>query len=98
MTGIAPAAAAHLRNREAGGHPTGPRRLRLRTHLAGLLLAVLLPSLALGGATAWHLAQSYQRASEKRLIDTARALALAIDAEIGAVLTAAETLAASPLL
>ncbi len=98
MTGLAPAATPRQRSREAGGQPAGRRRLRLRTHLAGLVLAVLLPSLALGGATAWHLARSYQGASEGRLIDTARALALATDAEIGAVLTAAETLAASPLL
>jgi PAS domain S-box-containing protein len=59
---------------------------------------VLLPSLALGGATAWHLAGLYRTASEERLGDTARALALAVDGEFEILQTAVLALASSPLL
>ncbi|GGG28338.1 hypothetical protein GCM10010964_15310 [Caldovatus sediminis] len=84
----------------AAPRPRGnPRRLPgLWAHLAGLVLAVLIPSLALGAVTAWWLAENYRVAFEERLSGTARALAAAADAEIGAVITAAATLAASPLL
>ncbi|CAA9224601.1 MAG: Chemotaxis protein methyltransferase CheR [uncultured Craurococcus sp.] len=73
-------------------------RVGLAGHLFGLVLAVLMPSLALGGATAWHLAGLYRSASEERLGDTARALALAVDGEFEVFQTAALALATSPLL
>ncbi|MGG5820999.1 HWE histidine kinase domain-containing protein [Falsiroseomonas sp. HW251] len=44
------------------------------------------------------MAQNYREAFELRLSDTARALALALDAELGSAFAAVETLAASPLL
>ncbi len=73
-------------------------RVGLAGHLLGLVLAVLVPSLALGGATAWHLAGLYRAASEERLSDTARALALAVDGEFETFQTAVLALASSPLL
>ncbi|MBL6080205.1 PAS domain S-box protein [Belnapia sp. T18] len=73
-------------------------RVGLAGHLLGLVLAVLVPSLALGGATAWHLAGLYRAASEERLKDTARALALAVDGELEIFQTAVLALASSPLL
>jgi PAS domain S-box-containing protein len=76
--------------------PTPRPRWGLQAHLLAVVLAVLLPALALGAATAWQVAQSHRRASEERLTDTARALALALDAEIGAHIAALRALAASP--
>lgn len=87
-------------------HPTpgaiGPEAGRgapsLRTHLVALVLAVLLPALGLGAATAWHMAQNYRHAFEERLSDTARALATAADKELGIHLATVHALATSPLL
>ena len=70
----------------------------LRFHLVGLVLASLLPALTVGGAAAWHLAQSYSRSFEARLQDTARALALYLDGEIKHQIAAVAALAASPSL
>jgi PAS domain S-box-containing protein len=63
-----------------------------------LVLAVLLPSLALGAATAWHMAGNYRAAFEERLSDTAQALALAVGREVQAHVAALTALAASPHL
>ncbi len=70
----------------------------LRAHLVGLLLASLLPTLVIGGAAAWYLAESYRAAFEARLQDTARALGLYLDGEIESRLNAVASMAASPLL
>lgn len=70
----------------------------LRARLVALVLAVLLPSLALGAATAWHMAGNYRTVFEERLADTAQALALALDREMQAHVAALTTLAASPWL
>uniref|UniRef100_UPI0012EDCFC6 cache domain-containing protein n=1 Tax=Belnapia moabensis TaxID=365533 RepID=UPI0012EDCFC6 len=70
----------------------------LRTYLVALVLAVLLPSLALGAATAWHMAGNYRAAFEERLSDTAQALALAVGREVQAHVAALNALAASPHL
>lgn len=67
----------------------------LRTHLLALVLAVLVPALAVGAAAAWQAATGHQRAFEARLQDTARALALALDARIGADLAVLTALAAA---
>jgi len=58
----------------------------------------MLPALALGGAVVWHSANAYRAAFEARLQDTAHALALAVDREIGAYRAVMQALAASPLL
>ncbi|WP_222440897.1 hypothetical protein, partial [Siccirubricoccus deserti] len=73
-------------------------RLGLRAHLVGLVLAVLLPALAVGGAAAWHAASAYRQAFEARLLDTARALSLAISSEFDTLGTAALALASAPSL
>jgi PAS domain S-box-containing protein len=80
----------------ASGSRTAPPRWGLRAHLLALVLAVLLPALALGGGTAWHMVQNYRRLFEERLTDTVRVLTLALDADIGAHLAALRALAASP--
>jgi PAS domain S-box-containing protein len=79
--------------------PGGSGRLPgLRTYLLGLVLAVLVPALAVAGAAAWNLADSYRHAFEARLGDTAQALALFLDSEIRVHLAAVASLASSPLL
>jgi PAS domain S-box-containing protein len=70
----------------------------LRFHLVGLVLASLFPALTIGGAAAWHLAESYSRSFEARLQDTARALALYLDREIEHQVGAVAALAASPTM
>ena len=78
--------------------PAMAKRRGLRAHLVALVLAVLLPALALGAATAWHMAGNYRAAFEERLSATAQALALALDREVQAHVAALTTLAASPRL
>ena len=86
----------------AGVEPPRPARrrppLRLPTLLAGLLAAVLLPMLLLGGAAIWQAVEGRQAAARGQLRDTARALSLAVDREIGAYRSAVATLAASSSL
>lgn len=75
--------------------PAGPQRRRslsLRSHLALLILAVLLPSLLLGAATLWQAAEAHRSAVESQVRFTARALALAVEREMAALLAAADTL------
>jgi two-component sensor histidine kinase len=75
-----------------------PRARTLRTHLVLLALALLLPALGLGLAVAWHAVEAYRSAYQARLQDTARALALALDREIGTFIATLEGLAVSPRL
>jgi PAS domain S-box-containing protein len=70
----------------------------LRIHLIVLVLAVLLPALAVGAGTVWRFAETYRHSFEIRLQDTSRALALFVDSEIETSLYASATLASSPLL
>ncbi|MDO9712216.1 PAS domain S-box protein [Paracraurococcus lichenis] len=70
----------------------------LRVHLLGLIVAMLLPALLIGGVAAWSLAASYRQSFEARLQDTVRALALFLDAEVDAHLSTVAALASSPLL
>jgi hypothetical protein len=69
--------------------------LQLNALLLSLLLAVLLPSLAVGGYATWRAVCAGQAAAEARLADTAAALALAVDREVGGYRSAATALAAS---
>ncbi|GGG45231.1 hypothetical protein GCM10010964_35790 [Caldovatus sediminis] len=83
--------------RRAAGHDMPARRGHgLRTHLLVLVLVALAPALVVGAAAAWYAAAGYRAASEARLRDTARALALAVDEEIARAEAAAIALAASP--
>jgi PAS domain S-box-containing protein len=68
----------------------------LRAHLIALVLVVLLPSIALGAATAWHIAGNFRTAFKERLSGTAQALALALDREVQTHIAALTALAASP--
>lgn len=70
----------------------------LRAYLIAFAMALLLPALGIGGAVAWQAIQAYRGAFEGRLQDTARALALALDREIGAYEATLAGLAAAPEL
>ncbi len=74
-------------------------RTSLKRHsvlLAGLV--ALLPVVAFAGFTFFHAHGAFRAADEARLRDTARALAAALDAQLGTYVTALETLAISRLL
>jgi PAS domain S-box-containing protein len=78
--------------------PTHHGQLPFRALLFRLTAAVLLPTLGMG-ILATYVAASRQRiAAEQRLRDTAHALAIAVDAEIGAHVRALQTLASNPVL
>ncbi len=77
-------------------------RLRMargvRSWLLLLMLGTLLPSLCVGGAAAWLAVSSSRRNAEGRLLDTARALALAVDRQVEEHVSSLITLAAAPAL
>ncbi len=78
-----------------------PRRRRhwgLAAHLLAFGLALLLPALGVGAASAWQAVHAYRTAFEARLRDTAAALALALDSEFETLEAAAVALASSPAL
>lgn len=74
------------------------RRLSIRSHLILLVLATLLPVLIFAGIMFWQHVELQRAAVDRGMRDTARALSLAVDREIGQVLAILETLAASPYL
>ena len=75
-----------------------PRRFSLRTQLVLLVLAVVLPLLVLAGVMFLRDVQLQRAALERGMKDTARALSLALDREVGKLHAVLETLAASPNL
>jgi PAS domain S-box-containing protein len=92
MSALRPTASGAVPDAEQAAAPPRPS---LRAHLVALVLAVLLPALAFGAAAAWEALRSYRAASDARLHDTARALALAVDSEVASHLAALRVLAAS---
>ena len=83
---------------EAG--PASPRpplpRLHVSRLLLGLVLAVLLPTLALGVAATAYAVAGERAAAEGRLRDTAQALALAMDQKIEVNFAALDAFVTSP--
>lgn len=77
--------------------PTLPRRRprRLRTYLGALIAVILVPALGTAGVAVWRTAQSYREASASRLIDTAHALAHAVERDLDHQAALLQTLAAS---
>jgi PAS domain S-box-containing protein len=67
----------------------------VRIHLVILVLAAVLPLLVLTALLFWRDVQLRHDAVERGMRNTARALSLAVDREIGSILALAETLAAS---
>jgi hypothetical protein len=75
-----------------------PQPVSVRTHLVVLVLASLLPLLFFAALMFWRDVQLRRDAVQRGMRDTARALSLAVDREIGSILAVAQTLAASPHL
>jgi PAS domain S-box-containing protein len=75
-----------------------PRRFSLRTQLVLLVLAAVLPLLVLTAVMFWRDVQLQRAVLERGMKDTARALSLALDREVGKLHAVLETLAASPHL
>jgi signal transduction histidine kinase/ActR/RegA family two-component response regulator len=73
-----------------------PQPASLRTHLVILVLAPLLPLLFFAALMFWRDVQLQYDAVERGMRNTARALSLAVDRDIGNILAVAQTLAASP--
>lgn len=71
---------------------------RFRTLLLALVAGLALPFLALAGYAVWHAAQAERARYESQLLSTARALATAVDRELGQAEARLETLAALPTL
>lgn len=78
----------------------GPTRrpFGLSAHLLAFALLLLLPALGLGSLAVLQAVDAYRASFRARLEDTARALALAVDSEIGAHRAAVGALAASSSL
>ena len=74
----------------------GPQPISVRTHLVVLVLAPLVPLLSFSALMFWRDVQLRRDAVERGMRNTARALSLAVDREIGNILAVAQTLAASP--
>lgn len=72
-----------------------PRRFGLRAHLVLLVLAALLPALAFGAAASREALRQMDAMAEARLLETAQALAAALDAQIGAKIAALQALGAA---
>lgn len=66
---------------------------RLRRHLVSLVLAVLLPLAAGGGLAVAEALRASRQGFESRLLDTARAMAFLMDAEVQRIRPALEALA-----
>ena len=62
--------------------PGLPRRFGVRAYLVALSLALLVPSLGLGGIAVWSGAEAYRTGYRERMQDIAHAMALAVDGEI----------------
>jgi len=74
------------------------RSLSLRGHLVALVLGALVPMLVLGGTLIGWLAEEQRESVERGLLESAKALTLAIDREIDANLAALQGLAAAETL
>ncbi|MFL1460951.1 PAS domain-containing protein [Roseococcus sp. DSY-14] len=79
----------------AASHRPGTR---FRTLLVALVAGLALPFLLLAGFAVWQAAQTERARYESQLLSTARALAIAVDRELGQAQARLETLAALPTL
>ncbi len=72
--------------------------IRFRILLLALVLGLALPFLALAAGAVWRAAETERARYEAQLLSTARALALAVDRELGQAAARLDTLAASHTL
>lgn len=76
----------------------GRFRFPLRYHLIALVVIALVPALIFAGMVVWSLGREQRQSVERGLQTTVRALAIAVEREIGASVTALEVLATSTAL
>src|SRR5260370_42472045 len=69
--------------------------MKLRNHILLLVVATVVPMTLFAAALIFYNARLQQRAAERGMRDTARALALAVDREIPEITTGGPTLPAS---
>ena len=69
--------------------------MRLRTHLSVVVLGALLPMVAFSAAMLFWVHRQTRDATERGLVDTARAMSVALDREIGGTIAALKILGAS---
>lgn len=71
---------------------------RLRVHLLVLVLGALLPGTVLTGVLVWRAFANNRDAAERRLLESARVDAAALDREFAGVISSLDALATSPAL
>ncbi len=81
-------------------HDDGPesRALTLRTRLTLLVVAVLAPAILAAGTLIWTSFRDQRSLVEAQVMETARALSLAVDRDLGANVVLLQALASSPAL
>jgi hypothetical protein len=72
--------------------------MKLRVYLVGLIFAIMVPMLVFSAVTAFLFHRQTVSATERGLIETARALSVAIEREVTGTLSALNTLSASDYL
>jgi signal transduction histidine kinase/CheY-like chemotaxis protein len=72
--------------------------LKIRTHLALMAVAILLPVVVFSGVALKHLLDGEREAALHGLHETARSTALIVDRDLGSALAALELLATTPFL
>ncbi|MDP3852578.1 ATP-binding protein [Phenylobacterium sp.] len=77
---------------------SGPAAPGLRSRLIMLLLAVLIPAIATAGVLVWDGYRHQQLSLERQMSETARALSLVVDREIGQRKVLLDVLSTSPYL
>ena len=75
---------------------SGLKTVSVRAHLIRLVFAAVLPLLVFSALMFWHDVELRRSAIERGMRDTARALSLAVDREVGSILAVAQTLATAP--
>lgn len=79
-----------------GSHPFRSSRLSLRHMLWGLVLALVLPAIAVAGAGFYSVYQAERQATDLRAREITRAMTLSLDREIEKIEVAMRILASSP--
>jgi signal transduction histidine kinase/CheY-like chemotaxis protein len=80
------------------GAPARSRAWSLRARLVQLVLAALIPAIAAAGLLMWASYREQRRLVEEQIVETARALSLVVDRDLGKNRVLLKALASSPAL
>ena len=78
--------------------PAGPRARSLRARLVLLVLAAMVPAIAAAGLLMWASYREQRRLLDEQIMETARALSLVVDRDLGKNRVLLQALASSPAL